>query len=135
MREIRFRAWDADRKVFYAPIFYGGEWYSNGRSFEDGRACSDQIMQFTGLHDKNGKEIYEGDKVRILYTDWPSKPDNDPRTLEQYLIDRSHVRTVLFHGDRWCVGKYKEEWKEWNTSSIYPGEHGFIEIIGNIYEP
>ena len=92
------------------------------------------IMQFTGLHDKNGKEIYEGDIVRILYTDWASKDSNDTRTLEQYKNDIAFIGSIVFYRDRFCVESKSNKYGDTGHSSILSGEHGFIEIIGNIYE-
>lgn len=91
-------------------------------------------LQFTGLKDKNGKEIYESDIVRILYTDWSSKSDSDPRTIEQYLIDISHVGQVVFNDNSWEVKKHSIKYNDFVFSSINHGKYGFIEVIGNIYE-
>jgi uncharacterized phage protein (TIGR01671 family) len=58
MREIKFRAWDKNKNM----MVYPSEKYTNGGLldwFED-----DDLMQFTGLLDRNGKEIYEGDIVQ-----------------------------------------------------------------------
>jgi hypothetical protein len=55
-REIKFRAWEFDNNG--GKLVYGYESFI-GEALEKGY----QLMQFTGLHDKNGKEIYEGDII------------------------------------------------------------------------
>ena len=58
MREIKFRAWDTQLKLFT----YSGFGSKTFAIFIKRVNCKRYIIsQFTGLEDKNGKEIYEGD--------------------------------------------------------------------------
>lgn len=59
MREIKFRAWDESLRLFHF-------WDSSQQLYDNvfwslAKAESMLIEQYTGLNDKNGKEIYEGD--------------------------------------------------------------------------
>jgi uncharacterized phage protein (TIGR01671 family) len=76
MREIKFRAWDKELKKMYSninlnrfepscrgfvPVFYTEDYLDN--CLEEDNKDKFILMQYTGLKDKNGKEIYEGDVV------------------------------------------------------------------------
>ena len=82
-RAIKFRAWDKKEKKMYKPFSMDEVWYSNeddgihfGNGLESDRKLRGKelvtfdiledciLMQFTGLKDKNGKEIYESDLVK-----------------------------------------------------------------------
>ena len=62
MREIKFRAWDKERMEMLLPDRLV---HLEGRTTKALREQSPflELMQFTGLCDKNGREIYEGDIV------------------------------------------------------------------------
>lgn len=70
-REIKFRIWDIENKEMlkvqeldFEPTFYGGRIAIRPDQYNDYFDTEDMIlMQYTGLDDKNGKEIYEGDIV------------------------------------------------------------------------
>jgi uncharacterized phage protein (TIGR01671 family) len=58
MREIKFRAWDTRfNDMHYYPEIH--QWNLNMPDLEE-----ITLMQYTGIKDKNGKEIYEGDIVK-----------------------------------------------------------------------
>lgn len=76
MRELKFRAWDKEEKKWLtARTAFGFTWadYSDRISevsvVRFGNPDDIVVMQYTGLSDKRGKEIYEGDILEIDYED------------------------------------------------------------------
>ena len=125
MRDIKFRAWDTENKEMlkvqeldFEDTFYGGRLSIRVDMYNDYFDMEDMIlMQYTGLKDKNGKEIYEGDIVKFRFKeDREEFPD-----LIGYIEYQSTFAAFRIMSNQ---GSFK----------IDITEIKFIEKIGNIYD-
>jgi len=111
IREIKFRAWNnPSKEMLYSDDFTLSEFFHEIYPLDKNSG----LMQYTGLTDKNGIEIYEGDYVRTI----TSK------------TKKLRGGIVVWHGGGFCIN-YKDEPNtfEW---MIYPEIK--YEVIGNIYQ-
>lgn len=118
-REIKFRAWHKDLKKMFKIgqiTLEKGIWNfePNDRDFI-GMSIPYQpsfvLMQYTGLHDKNGKEIYEGDIVKIKYRD-------------------EDIGKVIYEHNGFSIDVTNMNKNYGRVSFV----NNFMEVIGNIYD-
>ena len=115
MREIKFRAWDK-KEMHYGVGIDSTDTYPRcitGASIDSLRMLpleNIELMQYIGLKDKHGKEIYEGDIFRI-------PPDKHHKEPEDNIVE--YFEGIYMLADH---GLHLNDWNEKG------------EIIGNIYE-
>ena len=128
MREIKFRAWDKnDKRIFIDPqmidfynkkigyMQYQTEYmpdtsYSIPVGFEEFEYS--ELMEWTGLYDKNGEDIYEGD---ILFESFGEK----------------YYKVVFENGS--FRAEFDGDFEEYSFELIDVVAQGY-EVVGNIYE-
>lgn len=122
MRELKFRAWDGSQMLTEENFdFVVSDYNSIIKLDEHGwtEHWVDCVEQYTGLKDKNGREIYEGDTVEEEI----DCGDDD--------IDGTYRYTVVWDEDTLCWSlspQYGVIHKDlWETNSS-------VEVIGNIHE-
>jgi uncharacterized phage protein (TIGR01671 family) len=122
MRKMKFRVWDNENYLSSPFDFY--DVISGHIEFTDD--C--QVMQYTGINDKNGKEIFEGDIIQI---EKPRAGNENQRRLVEW-VDRRSKMVINYN----CVGDigftFKSLKKGIGNDTVW--EPFEAKVIGNIYE-
>lgn len=126
MREIEFRAWDKINKewldIFKIVLSSDGSVMSvetlDGESYGMHQV---DLMQFAGLKDKNGKEIYEGDRCNVLFA------NGEKHKAEVVFIDGCFELNFYYPI---VIGGHYNDRGYLKCSTV---NHA-VEVIGNIYE-
>ena len=123
MREFKFRAWDGTGMFPVDTIEFpmgGTRWYGPGVGRGTVYANPDfdwkvdsVLMQYTGLKDRDGKEIYEGDIVKL--DSWEG------------------VQQIVFIEGAFCLAD-KHGWYVGDIHYINHADKNQATIIGNIWE-
>jgi uncharacterized phage protein (TIGR01671 family) len=136
MRVIKFRAWDKENKIMY----YEGNFAFEEKGFAGGwtgqptepswsyrKPEEIELMQFTGLHDKDGKEIYEGDIIETWYF------ENNEDTLGS-CRDLNAKAVIKYYTDRasFVAEPTNKAYSKLCNFSEFSKDH--LKVIGNIYE-
>jgi hypothetical protein len=118
MREIKFRAWDKkDERMVKDAINCAGSIKPNGplRKFDFAEMVdskSFELMQYTGLKDKNGKEIYEGDIIKD---------------------ERGAIVEIAWTGNGF-MGKYPHDWMIPNDREIIGNIYQDKDLLDKEYD-
>lgn len=128
MREIKFRAWEKSTN----SMVYDVQNVSKKRIIGES-ACESfqevvdsweyETMQYTGLKDKNVKEIYEGDIIEFN--------NNDYARTAGHLDDEIIIAKVEYHCGHYGLKEANGQLHDLYVSLVNDEE---AEIIGNVYE-
>ncbi|RXA81911.1 YopX family protein [Latilactobacillus sakei] len=113
MREIKFRAFYKNKIRDVVSIDWRNEFCSVAKGFVEIPLKDINLMQYTGLKDNNGREVYEGDVLDIGLQNQDGKPVVAPVSYEKYIAGY-----VLDNGGNGIWQRLDED----------------CEVIGNIYE-
>jgi uncharacterized phage protein (TIGR01671 family) len=135
MRQIKFRAWHKVRKEMYEVYGLTSEYVF--KKTDDGvgnpgvpdKLEDVELMQYTGLKDKNGKEIYEGDI--LVFTTLSDSGITETKHDPVFIQWNNYKSTYDFNDNKNRVLGDYPFFKYWTLESMRQYE---VEVIGNIYE-
>lgn len=103
MKKLKFRAWMNNSSMIYSDSYIDLEYFFN--------ACKKGIIQqFTGMHDKNGDEIYDGDILQ------------SPNSIQKVYFENG------------CFGLKSNIHNKSNPHPLFKMNMTYWKVIGNIYQ-
>lgn len=139
MRVAKYRVWDKEENIYFEPIHraYKGELLDLSISLSGEllrrslQHCSEhesifpgryEVEQFTGFHDKNGKEIYDGD----ILSDWT---ETEEGKVQSFYTVFWGVKKGQWRLDESLKQNRRHHWPLWSEL-----KNCDFEITGNIHE-
>lgn len=128
----KFRAWDGlNKKMSYWTM---NDLCTYSEKDEKPNAL-DEWMQFTGIIDDKGKEVYEGDIVKVWDTQNKPDPDDEEDNKEHYkeCLDDAYLCTQVVEKSEYG-GYFCEEDNGEYCPPLGSQDDVTVEVIGNIYQ-
>ena len=132
MREIKFRSW-YDDKMQVNPTFTFYNHGAKGNAVMLVDEWEDRvIMQYTGLKDKNGVEIYEGDILE--FTDkWEWYRGN--YSVKMMSADQDELKVLKAQYEAEPMSRYKVKYHPYDGYGISKYDlENYLAVVGNIYQ-
>lgn len=141
MTPLKFRAWHKKEKLMFEPDLIGNEGrfvdFKHERGLDRYQKNQLEIMQSTGLFDRNGKEIFEGDIIH--FKDYDIDPNH--RRKDHDKVDEGIAQVVFGHTVAGGEVGYTHGWwmriidnPKYKPFGFARGMEQEMEIIGNIHE-
>ena len=126
MREIKFKGKTANGEWFFGSLAYSDNiepaiYFEFGKgtvkTFDFVYVKPETVGQFTGLIDKNGNKIFEGDIIEFKN------------------IDRQYVKGIVYYlGSCFLIESIVADEDDYNLGGVFSTAEGLIKVIGNIHD-